>query len=795
MNYDAMGNYYGAVNDMLEPPATEANVKPVTQTITTDPKTGEQMMTVKGRPEDLSASNPNTPTVSQPRFSFGMKPPAAPAPTAAPVAPDQTYDRMLQAESGNRQFAPNGQVMTSPKGAMGAGQVMPATAMQPGYGVPSIFDMAQQRGMPVANRDQATAQQLLGNEQLNRDFGQTYFNAMQNKFGNQPAAVAAYNAGPGRVGQNMQANAGQMNAQQLPQETQGYLQKVLGAMNPIGTAQAAPAGQQPSLQNTPLSAPPAPGQSLLPGATMPQTNPFAGTPSAAMPGQQPAPATPVNPAQVQTQQVQAQPAPAITATGLTGTAATLPGLQAQPYVDQFLTNQNNPEFLSKLRFDKNAPDWMRSIASSQEYDYLSNERKKQQAQKELDTAIETGDTRKIAREAAKSDDEGSWFKMLLLGYISPQLAGREADKLGLTATWQPSMLGDQQVAAKFRMDGTALEGRYVSGEKAGQDLTAKELKLLYGQAAGSNKLDLVGGTYVSDTLKDKNGNALVGTVVRNKDTGYSYVQTDEGRKPMAGFRPQASSGSLADMRSKTIQDLNLKLQGKTAEEKLAILRPYNQQLVGQGYQPISADEVGLNAPQIGGAPSVAQPGTATTGTATTGATATGARPTSTEISAGKTRAEEAGKGAGKAEGEVVAKDIKNQNFADSSYSLMKPISDAIKQSTGSAIGSGVDTLTSAISKSTDGAKAIAKLDVLGYSLVSNVPRFEGPQGVRDVELYERAAGDLANSKKPVETRLAALDAVITLMKKYDKAGNNDWTFSSETKPSGGGIVILKREKI
>ena len=69
-----MGSYYGAVNDMIREPDTEANVKPVTQTITTDPKTGEQMMTVKGRPEDLSAANPNTPTVTlaaQPTFNFG----------------------------------------------------------------------------------------------------------------------------------------------------------------------------------------------------------------------------------------------------------------------------------------------------------------------------------------------------------------------------------------------------------------------------------------------------------------------------------------------------------------------------------------------------------------------------------------------------------------------------------------------------------------------------------------------------------------------------------------------------
>jgi hypothetical protein len=555
MNYDAMGNYYGQVNDVLEQPDTSANVKPVTQTVTTDPRTGEQMMTVKGRPEDLSASNPNTPTVSQPRFNFGMKPPAAPAPAAAPVAPDQTYDRMLQAESGNRQFTPGGQVMTSPRGAMGAGQVMPATAMQPGYGVPSIFDMAQQRGMPVATRDQSTAQQLLGNEQLNRDFGQTYFNAMQQRFPGQPAAaVAAYNAGPGRVGQNMQANAGQMNPQQLPQETQGYLQKVLGAVNPIGTAQAA--APAPTLANTPLPQPNT-SASLLQNRTIPQTNPFPGTPSAALPGQQQAPVQAVNPAEMPAQPApQAQPAQS--------TLSMLPGVAQQPYVDEFLANQNNPEFLSKLRFDRNAPDWMRSIASSQEYDYLGNERKKQQAQQELNTAIETGDTRKIAREAAKSDDEGSWFKMLLLGYISPQLAGREADKLGLTATWQPSMLGDQQVAAKFRMDGTALEGRYTTGERAGQELSTKELKLLYGQAAGG-KADYVGGSFVNDK------------------TGQIGRLTTRNNRSMIESGGQLFPANSRDWRQNTVgTDLSLAakktlidIEGKSAGEALSFVRKWN----------------------------------------------------------------------------------------------------------------------------------------------------------------------------------------------------------------------------
>jgi hypothetical protein len=135
-----------------------------------------------------------------------------------------------------------------------------------------------------------------------------------------------------------------------------------------------------------------------------------------------------------------------------------------------------------------------------------------------------------------------------------------------------------------------------------------------------------------------------------------------------------------------------------------------------------------------------------------------------------------------ARGQIVAKDINNQQAANSQYALIKPISDLIKQSTGSTLGAGVDKVAGLIGASPKGAQAIAELDVLAYSIVSNVPRFEGPQGVRDVELYERAAGDLANSSKPVKTRLAALNAIVTILKKYDKAGTNDWTFG-QGKPS------------
>ena len=202
-----------------------ANATPVTQTIKTNPVTGEQEMTIKGSPQDLSAANPLTPTVS------------------GPVNPADTFSRMQQVESGNRDYTAAGAPVTSSAGAMYRNQVMPATAAQPGYGI-----------KPAASQTP---------EEYNR-VGQEYYQALLKQFGgDEQKAVAAYNAGPGRVQKNIQANAGQLNPRQLPQETQGYLNKVLGAVNPIGTANAA--APAPTLQNTPLQPPAPAAQPLIAG--------------------------------------------------------------------------------------------------------------------------------------------------------------------------------------------------------------------------------------------------------------------------------------------------------------------------------------------------------------------------------------------------------------------------------------------------------------------------------------------------------------------------------------------------
>jgi len=295
--------------------------------------------------------------------------------------------------------------------------------MQPGYGVPSIFDMAQQRGMPVANRDQATAQQLLSNPELNRNFGQNYYNAMQQRFPGQPAAaVAAYNAGPGRVGQNMQANAGQLNVSQLPQETQGYLQKV--GFQPGQTTPAVVGTNAPS-----TTVPPIAGDAVAQGTYQ-------------------------------------------DVTGQTATEANW----HEYYGKQVVNNLNNPVELQKLSEDPNAPSFAKVAASRQAFELLKNRRDEQDAVRKVDS----GDQAAIEKAFKSRNNEGSYVLAYLYGRLGlNDLARSEQEKLGAGRVWEQNTLDDGTVALIQR----ASNGMPLYGiDQNGKELSAKEL-IRFGGAA------------------------------------------------------------------------------------------------------------------------------------------------------------------------------------------------------------------------------------------------------------------------------------------------------------------------
>lgn len=127
---------------------------------------------------------------------------------------DQTFDRLLMAESGNRDFDTQGNIIQGPMTkygrAEGAAQVLPMTQRDPGFGV-----------APAKNKSP---------EELRR-VGEEYFDAMKDKYSqNLALALMAYNWGPGNTDEWLANGA---NPAAVPQETQKYLAKILRGQNAI----------------------------------------------------------------------------------------------------------------------------------------------------------------------------------------------------------------------------------------------------------------------------------------------------------------------------------------------------------------------------------------------------------------------------------------------------------------------------------------------------------------------------------------------------------------------------------
>jgi hypothetical protein len=90
----------------------------------------------------------------------------------------------------------------------------------------------------------------------------------------------------------------------------------------------------------------------------------------------------------------------------------------------------------------------------------------------------------------------------------------------------------------------------------------------------------------------------------------------------------------------------------------------------------------------------------------------------------------------------------------------------INIATGSGVGARADEAAALIGRSPAGADAIAKLRVLQANLMMNQPRMEGPQSDRDVQLYREAAGKIGDPTTPRSQKLAALDAIENIHRRY-----------------------------
>lgn len=667
--------------DQQEQIAAEAT--PVTQTIKTNPVTGEQEMTVKGNVRDLSAANPLTPTVS------GVQ--------AQPVSPTSLQMPQAQVPAPQTQM-PQAQV-PAPQARM---------APPPAQGqIPA--DMAQR-------------------------------------------PVPAMNLPPVGAGVNVASNA-----PGLPQT-------------------------QPPVQQPPAAVAAAPGASL------------------------------------------AQISQAFTPTA---ERQTEPLTQQQINNDTLINarNEKDPEKrrqqFARLLTDQNVDAGTKALANQFIADDYIKQRNIAKANEDIENATPTD----LARYMRETKKEGSYVKAILFARLGlTELAQKEQEKIDPTITMESATdgKGNKYTVGKDKF-GKITTGFDSTGKKIGQETIAT-----LSAAAMPTKAHLLpqsAGGLMQKTIKGPDGQTqtITGQVFTDPVTRETYFQAGNTKynteglstpaqniqnvfgasqaqaagkgagegfqvpplsqfpgmqgQPQAGAQPQSTvpvDPQAVDRAQRDLQAIQNEVNrispnDPKREEMLAIRMDEAKKLqsvIGQGAKDI--------IPPLWKSRQAAELSTAQ-GKA--------------NIDAAKEIKVAEGKPAAEARGKLDAKDINNQAFADSTYELIKPINDLIKQSTGSSIGAGVDKLASVIGASTKGQQAIAELEVLSYPLISNVPRFEGPQGVRDVELYERAAGDFANPNKPVKTRLAALNAMTNLLKKYDKEGKNDWTFgASETKNKDAGTT-------
>lgn len=122
-------------------------------------------------------------------------------------------------ESGNKERTAGGQLVTSPKGAQGAMQVMPGTQRDPGFGITPMRDNSDAERTRV---------------------GQEYIAKMMERYNGDPAkAWAAYNWGPGNVDKAIQQNGANWLAS-APAETRSYVAKNMAQLDGSGHSTESP---------------------------------------------------------------------------------------------------------------------------------------------------------------------------------------------------------------------------------------------------------------------------------------------------------------------------------------------------------------------------------------------------------------------------------------------------------------------------------------------------------------------------------------------------------------------------
>ena len=606
----------------------------------------------------------------------------------------------------------------------------------------------------------------------------------------------------------------------------GNLQMVGGKLRVNPTAAPAPEPQAVAPQ-APMQAPPATNAESLRAAQMAAAGQM---PTAPVSPQPPQPQQAFMPEMAEFESVEQQ---------------TQDPAQTQA-MDQFLAAQNDPFRLMELAKDPSQPETLRRLSSEQAYRQLTNQREQEKAQEKIKSDTAKGDFLSVAdsiRGGRKGNEQGSWARYIMLKALDNDAAKVEGSKLGLFDTWTRSTVTDpitgQQKIVQVLQSGT---GKLLRGtDLQGNELSPEELNTAaVATNYGKSKPDVIGNV-------EKDGKA--GRIVTTFDAQNRPTTMVESGGKMYPYDTTWKSRDISAAATKDTFRTTLALAQKFGTNVLEAEKQYEIDAgpFGSAGNPMSREDFrrqyNFSLNQVPGVstgttatPPAAAPVTQTqkpaavpvipqTQTQTNrpvggGGVAVGAAPqrrdypSQTAFNIAKERydaqqklnnqiaAEAAGaeiqrkkemrlaeeKPAAAAAGIDAAATVKNQAFADRTYGIMKQIDQEIRKSTGSSLGAGFDTAAAAIGVSTEGSKAIARLNMLSYSILSNIPRFEGPQSDIDVQQYRQAAGEFNNRQLPIEDRLAALGVLNSILQRYDKAGKNDWTYGTGGASSNTGTT-------
>jgi hypothetical protein len=579
--------------------STTANATPVTQTIKTDPQTGEQTMTISGSAKDLSAANPLTPTVGGPAIPTdylnlsnsasgqrvpyqapAMTPPPAPA---QPAPPSQEYLRgIAQMESGNRPMGYHDPAKSSAYGTYGMTNAAyqdvqradPRFANRP---ITELTPDQQTQAASVYTGQNARYLQSYGVEPTQENLRLAHFLGAKGasdylKTGAVSPAAAEANGGEERVRQ--------IANQRL--QPQGPVAP--GARPPamIAGSASSDVGLTPTEQAV---------KQMTPGVGPPKT--FAPT--------------------------QTPGADAIL--GINNVAGQTTTTSA--WQDDLATAGNNATKLYAIAGNDTYPKEVQDIAAGRARQIYLNQQNKQQATQMIQSASE-GDVKSaeaMMKALRDKSEDGSWVKAILLqGAGFSSAADRELRKLE-GGTLSKAIVGGQSYTVQTSPDGAILKAWNSKGQ-AQDDITLARLNS-ESTPQGAQAYGFTGGSMIIQQGPDKGQeyrqrtNAITGAIenviTSGPNAGKLYTGAPGIDRSVTTSQLKMDYGVISKYREKYGTDILGALDQfrkdrgtVTAQEEQDFLNGYRFNQGPTGVGPVPGQ----------GAPAQAQPGAASVAPAT-----------------------------------------------------------------------------------------------------------------------------------------------------------------------------------